>query len=123
MLLIVAALTPQELASLHRAAGELGLDPLVEVHDEQELAIALETGAEIVGINNRDLRDFTVDMGRTESLLEAIPPGVLVVSESGIGRPEQLRTLQEQGVHAVLVGELLMRAGDPAGALEALLSL
>jgi indole-3-glycerol phosphate synthase len=120
VLLIVAALTPQELVSLRRAALDLGLEALVEVHDEQELEIALAAGAEIVGINNRDLRDFTVDVGRTEGMLDAIPPGVLVVSESGIARPEQLRRLQERGVDAVLVGELLMRAPDPAGALEAL---
>jgi indole-3-glycerol phosphate synthase len=123
VLLIVAALPPQELASLHRAVRELGLEALVEVHDEGELEIALGAGAEIVGINNRDLRDFSVDVGRTESLLDAIPPGVVVVSESGIARPEQLRRLQERGVHAALVGELLMRAGDPAGALAGLLSL
>jgi indole-3-glycerol phosphate synthase len=117
VLLIVAALAPGELASLHADAWALGLDVLVEAHDEHELAAALDAGAEIVGINNRDLRDFSVDVGRTERLLDAIPPGVIVVSESGIVAPEQLAALRERGVHAVLVGELLMRAEDPAAAL------
>jgi indole-3-glycerol phosphate synthase len=120
VLLIVAALSPPELAALHGEAGALGLDALVEVHDERELSAALEAGAEIVGINNRDLRDFSVDVGRTERLLDSVPAGVVVVSESGIAAPEQLRALRERGVHAVLVGELLMRAEHPEAALRRL---
>ena len=97
MLLIVAALTDAELAALSAAAAELGLDVLVEVHDEGELERAAAHGPEIVGVNNRDLRDFSVDVSRTERLLEMMPPGALVVSESGISSPEQLAALEETG--------------------------
>jgi len=120
VLLIVAALPAAELASLYGAARALGLDVLVEVHDREELHRALELGAEIVGINNRDLRDLSVDLGRTEALIGEVPPGVTVVSESGIAGAEQVRRLRERGVHAVLVGESLMRAADPAAAVRAL---
>jgi indole-3-glycerol phosphate synthase len=122
VLLIVAALAPGELASLHATARELGLDVLVEVHDREELQRALVLEAEIVGINNRDLRDFSVEIARTEMLLEEIPSGVTIVSESGIGGAAQVRRLHERGVDAVLVGESLMRAPDPAAALEGLIS-
>ncbi len=122
VLLIVAALAPAELASLHGAARAIGLDVLVEVHDREELHSALEVGADIVGINNRDLRDFSVDLERTARLMDDLPPGVTVVSESGIAAASQLRRLAERGVHAVLVGESLMRAADPAAALRALRS-
>jgi len=120
VLLIVAALEASELASLHAAAQEFGLDVLVEVHDRDELATALGLGAEIVGVNNRDLRDFSVDVARTEALMDDVPGGVIVVSESGIARAEQLWRLRERGVQAVLVGESLMRSADPAAALTAL---
>jgi indole-3-glycerol phosphate synthase len=122
VLLIVAALPPLELASLYRAARAMGLDVLVEVHDREELSRALALDADIVGINNRDLRDFSVDVHRTERLMSEVPTGVTVVSESGIANAEQLRTLYEQGVQAVLVGELLMRSADAAGSLRALRS-
>lgn len=117
VLLIVAALAPKQLAELRAQAHELGLDALVEVHDESELEIALAAGAEIVGINNRDLRDFTVDVERTFALLVHMPDGMIVVSESGISSHEQLQRLESAGVSAVLVGESLMRAQDPAAAL------
>ncbi|MEA2315685.1 MAG: indole-3-glycerol phosphate synthase [Solirubrobacteraceae bacterium] len=120
VLLIAAALEPSDLAALYGRARTIGLDVLVEVHDRRELHDALSIGAEIVGINNRDLRDFTVDVQRTERLIADVPRGVLVVSESGIVAPEQLARLRERGVHAVLVGESLMRAHDPAAALAAL---
>jgi indole-3-glycerol phosphate synthase len=120
VLLIVAALAPAELASLHELACALGLDVLVEVHDRAELARALELEAELVGINNRDLRDFSVDLERTELLMDEIPAGVTVVSESGIAGAEHVRRLGERGVQAVLVGESLMRAADPAAALREL---
>ena len=120
VLLIVAALSPKQLVSLHAKATALGLDALVEVHDERELETALGAGAQIVGVNNRDLRDFTVDVERTFALLEHMPKDVLVVSESGIGAPEQLLRLGAAGVSAVLVGESLMRASDPAVALRRL---
>jgi indole-3-glycerol phosphate synthase len=120
VLLIVAALEPGALLALHEDARALGLDVLVEVHDGEELQRALSVGAEIVGINNRDLRDFSVDVERTARLMGAIPDGVMVVSESGIATAEQLDKLQQAGVAAVLVGESLMRAPDPAAALRAL---
>jgi indole-3-glycerol phosphate synthase len=121
VLLIVAALGQAQLASLHDAARAVGLDALVEVHDRQELHRALEVGAEIIGVNNRDLRDFSVEVERTEVLMEDIPDGVTVVSESGIAYAEQVRRLRKRGVHAVLVGESLMRSADPAAALRELL--
>ncbi|HEX4564066.1 MAG TPA: indole-3-glycerol phosphate synthase TrpC, partial [Solirubrobacteraceae bacterium] len=120
VLLIVAALPLEELAALHARALELGLDPLVEVHDADELAGALEVGAELIGVNNRDLRDFTVDVARTSLLVRQVPAGVTVVSESGIASAMQVRALGREGVSAVLVGESLMRAEDPEAALRAL---
>jgi indole-3-glycerol phosphate synthase len=120
VLLIVAALGDTELASLHEQALNLGLDVLVEVHDRDELERALSLGAKLIGINNRDLRDFSVDLGRTFQLLDAIPRDVSVISESGITEHAQLERLRSSGVRAVLVGERLMRAADPARALEGL---
>jgi len=121
VLLIVAALEPETLRSLHEQARKIGLDVLVEVHDRAELALAAAAGAEAVGINNRDLRDFSVDLRRTERLLGDVPAGLPVVSESGISEHEQLLRLGENGIQAVLVGETLMRASDPAAAVQALL--
>jgi indole-3-glycerol phosphate synthase len=123
VLLIVAALDQPTLLDLHKQARELGLDVLVEVHDRAELARANEAGAELIGINNRDLRDFSVDLERTFALLEHVPDGGVVVSESGIATAAQLRRLEERGVQAVLVGETLMRSPDPQDALRALLWL
>jgi indole-3-glycerol phosphate synthase len=120
VLLIVAALAPAELGALYQQARALGLDVLVEIHDREELEVALALGADVIGVNNRDLRDFSVDVERTERLMEHVPAGVSVVSESGIATPAQLRSLQARGVQGVLVGESLMRAGDPAAALQAL---
>jgi indole-3-glycerol phosphate synthase len=118
VLLIVAALGPGELESLHAGARAIGLDVLVEVHDGEELESALSLGADLIGINNRDLRDFSVDMDRTTRLMGAIPPSVTVVSESGIATAEDLESLQRVGVRGVLVGEALMRAPDPEAALR-----
>jgi indole-3-glycerol phosphate synthase len=120
VLLIVAALEQLQLQSLHEAAHALGLDVLVEVHDRSELERALDAGAQIIGINNRDLRDFSVDVERTERLIGRMPAEVTVVSESGIASAEQLERLQGLGVHAVLVGESLMRSPDPEAALRRL---
>ncbi len=122
VLLIVAALSDPDLVSLHAKACALGLDVLVEVHDREELDRALELDARLIGVNNRDLRDFTVDMQRTLLLRDAIPDGVVVVSESGIATAEQLQLLERERVDAVLVGESLMRAPDPERALRVLLS-
>lgn len=120
VLLIVAALTDSELTELHAAAGGLNLDVLVEVHDRAELERAVAAGARIIGVNNRDLRDFSVDLSRTESLLESMPEGATVVSESGIRDAGQVARLHGQGVAAVLVGETLMRSADPQRTLSAL---
>jgi indole-3-glycerol phosphate synthase len=119
-LLIVAALERGELASLYDRARAIGLEVLVEVHDRGELRDALAVGADTIGINNRDLRDFTVDVGRTEQLIGGVPAGVAVVSESGIATAQQVSRLGRAGVHAVLVGESLMRAPDPEAAVRAL---
>jgi indole-3-glycerol phosphate synthase len=120
VLLIVAALEPPELARLHRDALGLDLDVLVEVHDEEELERALEVDAEIIGINNRDLTDFSVDVDRTYELMADIPAGKLAVSESGFSAREQIDALDRVGVDAVLVGEALMRAPDIEAACRAL---
>jgi indole-3-glycerol phosphate synthase len=119
VLLIAAALDPSELSSRARA---LGLEVLVEVHDHPELDTALAAGPAIIGINNRDLRDFTVDLERTSRLVGDIPDGVIIVSESGIRSPEQVAELEQLGVHAVLVGESLMRSGKPQQAIATLLA-
>ena len=114
MLLIVAALDDDDLTALHREALALDLDVLVEVHDEDELTRALEVvDADVIGINNRDLADFSVDVERTYELLSDVPAGKTVVSESGFHTREQLDDLERVGVDAVLIGESLMRAPDP----------
>lgn len=120
VLLIVAALSVSDLALLHDTAEGLGLDVLVEVHDSKELEAAVASGAGLIGVNNRDLRDFSVDISRTSQLLREMPPDTTVVSESGISTPDQLRELEAQGVAAVLVGETLMRASDPEEELRIL---
>jgi indole-3-glycerol phosphate synthase len=120
VLLIVAALEPEVLAQLHREARALDLDVLVEVHDEDELQGALEVDADVIGINNRDLGDFTVDIQRTYELLSDVPAGKTVVSESGFSRREELDDLDRVGVDAVLVGESLMRAEDVEAACREL---
>ncbi|MGB2710458.1 MAG: indole-3-glycerol phosphate synthase TrpC [Conexibacter sp.] len=120
ILLIVAALEPRELERLHAEALALDLDVLVEVHDERELDVALELDADVIGINNRDLTDFSVDLARTFELLTDVPAGKVVVSESGITTREQLDELERVGVDAVLVGEALMRAPDVEAACRAL---
>jgi indole-3-glycerol phosphate synthase len=113
VLLIVAALEDGPLASLYEAAGGLDLDCVVEVHNERELERALEVDAEVIGINNRNLDDFTVDVGVTKELMADIPAGATVVAESGISERVTLEELEEIGVDAVLIGEALMRAEDP----------
>jgi indole-3-glycerol phosphate synthase len=112
ILLIVAALEPDALLELHREARALDLDVLVEVHDEEELEAALDVEAEVIGINNRNLSDFSVDIERTYELLADIPAGKTVVSESGFSTREQLDDLERVGVDAVLIGETLMRSPD-----------
>jgi indole-3-glycerol phosphate synthase len=121
ILLIVAALDPEDLAALYAEARGLDLDVMVEVHDEAELETALETvDADVIGINNRDLTDFSVDVERTYELLSDVPAGKTVVSESGFHTREQLEELERVGIDAVLIGETLMRAPDPETALREL---
>jgi len=120
ILLIVAALEFDDLAELYREARDLDLDVLVEVHDEEELETALEVDADVLGINNRDLADFSVDIERTYDLLSDVPAGKTVVSESGFSSREELEALDRVGVDAVLVGETLMRAPDVEAACRML---
>jgi indole-3-glycerol phosphate synthase len=112
ILLIVAALDGDALTRLGALAGELGLAVLVEVHDEDELAVAAERGAAVIGINNRDLTTLAVDTERTFQLRPLVPAGTLVVAESGFRTRAELERLADAGVDAVLVGEALMRAPD-----------
>ena len=120
VLLIVAALDDAELADFHALAGELRLDALVEIHDEGELERALAAGATLVGVNQRDLVTFQVDHERAVRVGKAIPDDVLKVAESGIRGPDDAHALAEAGFDAILVGESLVTAPDPAVALAAL---
>jgi indole-3-glycerol phosphate synthase len=120
VLLIVAALDDAELADLHALAGEVGLDALVEVHDEAELERALAVGATLVGVNQRDLVTFRVDHDRAVRVGKAIPDDVVRVAESGVRGPDDAAALRDAGFDAVLVGESLVTAPDPAAALAAL---
>lgn len=120
VLLIAAALSDDDLHQLYHQALELGLTPLVEVHDANELQRVLAVRPMIVGINNRDLRTFRVDLETTFRLRLMIPPDVLVVAESGIRSPADIRRLAEAGVQAVLVGEALVTAPHPEELLHAL---
>ncbi len=121
VLLIVRALDPETLRALRERAAAQGLDALVEVHDEEELEIALDAGADLVGVNNRDLRTFKTDLAVTERLAPRLAAaGVAVVGESGIFTRDQIRRLESAGAHAVLVGEALMRQPDVARALRVL---
>jgi indole-3-glycerol phosphate synthase len=119
-LLIARILSEKELASLHSEALEMGLTPLVEVHDEEDLERALLVGATTIGINNRNLQTFTTSLDVTLSLLGRIPPGAIVVSESGIRTPEEVDRLGVAGVHGVLVGETFLRSPDPGQGARAL---
>lgn len=120
VLLICAILDDGELRAYRQLAKELGLDALVEAHDEYEVDRALNLGAEIVGVNNRDLRTFQVDMNNSICLRKMAPDNVVFVSESGIRTPEDIRLLYENKVDAVLIGETLMRSPDKKAALESL---
>ncbi len=122
VLLIVAALERRRLRDLLAVAKSRGVAALVEVHDEAETEAALEAGARIAGVNHRDLRNFAVDLGLTERLRKRMPGDVLVVAESGIHSPEDSRRMRDAGADAILVGEELMRAGDPAARIRELLA-
>lgn len=120
VLLICGLLDPQELKAYILLAKELGMDALVEAHDEQETMQALSCGARIIGVNNRDLRTFQVDTGNSLRLRRLAPPEVVFVSESGIRTPEDIRILRENHVDGVLIGETLMRSPDKGKALQIL---
>ncbi|HSX85886.1 MAG TPA: indole-3-glycerol phosphate synthase TrpC [Cellvibrio sp.] len=122
VLLIVSALEPQKLADLNTLAMELGLDVLVEVHDAAELEIALGLPNKLIGINNRNLHTFDVTLQTTFDLLDQIGPERIVVTESGILSPADVKVMREKNVNAFLVGEAFMRADDPGAALEAFFS-
>ncbi len=121
VLLIAAALPPAEFARLQRIARELGLDVLAEVHNEIELEMVLDLGADIVGVNSRNLKTFEIDAALARRLLSQLPPQVIRVAESGVRTAEDIRRLQEAGADAFLVGETLMRAASPGRALARLL--
>jgi indole-3-glycerol phosphate synthase len=121
VLLIVAVLAPGELAHLIEVTGSVGMAALVETHQEDELEAALRAGARLVGINNRNLKDFTVDLDTTYRLLPLVPTDVTVVSESGIRTSADLARMWGAGVHAALVGESLVTSPDPESRLQELL--
>jgi len=120
VLLIVAAYEDTLLRDLIAVTKSRGLAGLVEVHDERETAAALEAGAQAVGVNHRNLRDFSVDLGLTQKLRKLVPEKVVLVAESGIHGPEDARRMREAGADAILVGELLMRSTDPAAQIREL---
>jgi indole-3-glycerol phosphate synthase len=121
VLLIVAALDPAELVDLHRVAIELGLDALVEIHDEAELDAALAAEATLIGVNQRDLVSFDVDHARAARMAGVIPDTAVKVAESGVRGGADARSLAAAGYHAVLVGETLVTANDPAAAIGELI--
>lgn len=122
ILLIAAILPVERLRALREYAARFRMAALVEVHDEDELGPAIDSGAEIIGVNNRDLRTFTVSLETSLRLAERVPAGVVKVSESGIESAEHARRLRAAGYDALLVGEHLMKSPDPAAALRALTS-
>ncbi|MBQ9434063.1 MAG: indole-3-glycerol-phosphate synthase, partial [Synergistaceae bacterium] len=118
VLLICSLLGEKTLREYIGICDSLGLSALVEAHDESEVLSALKAGARIIGVNNRNLRDFSVDTGNSARLRKLIPEGVIFVSESGVKTPEDVRKIRESGADAVLVGEALMRADDKRAVLE-----
>ena len=121
ILLIVSILKDWEIRQLKTAAHRYGMDALVEVHDEEEARRAVFNGCDFIGINNRDLKTFNVDLGTTERIRKLLPADAIVVSESGVFTRDDARQLREAGADALLVGESLMRSGDAAGAIAELL--
>jgi indole-3-glycerol phosphate synthase len=122
VLLIVAALTPQELAALARRAAELDLDVLCEIHDERELQIATDAGCDLIGVNNRDLKTFNVDLETAFRLAAFIPKEAVSIAESGIHTGADIARLRVAGFSAFLIGESLMKAEKPGEALRNLLA-
>ena len=120
VLLIVAALGADQLQEYAGVAMEIGLDVLVETHDDEEMARALRTSSPLIGVNNRNLRDFTVSLDATLALRERVDGGRILITESGIHTREDVARLRAGGVHAFLVGEAFMRAADPGAELQRL---
>ena len=123
ILLIVAALDDDLLKRLYQEAKDFQLDVLVEVHDLPEMERALDLGADLIGINNRNLKTFTTDLGITEQLADEVPEETLLVSESGLKTIADAQRVLDTGANAVLIGESLMRADDPASAIREILGL
>ena len=123
VLLICSILSLQEIKRYIGICDELGLSALVEAHDEAEVKMAIEAGARIIGVNNRNLKDFSVDTGNSKRLRALIPNDILFVSESGVKGPEDIKAIKDMGADAALVGETLMRAADKSQKLKELKSL
>jgi indole-3-glycerol phosphate synthase len=117
-ILLIVAVLGKELKSFYKLATELGLNCLIEVHNREELEIALEAEAEIIGINNRDLRDFSVDLKTTEKFMKYIPKETVIVSESGIKTSDDILYLKSIGVNTVLIGETFMRNIEDIESIE-----
>ncbi|MDP3722950.1 MAG: indole-3-glycerol phosphate synthase TrpC [Candidatus Omnitrophota bacterium] len=122
VLLIARVLPEPLLVRCLQVAVRLGLEPFVEVHSEAELEIAVRAGAHVIGINHRDLTSFQLDLRLSERLVPRVPAGKLIVAESGIQTAEDVKRMQRLGVHAVLIGEALMTAADPAAKVRELFS-
>ncbi len=123
VLLICSLLTEQELAAYIKICDSMGMSALVEAHDEAEVQMAVRAGARLIGVNNRNLQDFSVDMENSRRLRELVPPETLFVAESGVKSAADVQKLREIGVDAVLVGEALMRAADRSAMLRELRGL
>ena len=122
VLLIAAALVQEDLVRLQARAGQLGLAALVEVHDDEELTRAVDSGARIIGVNNRNLRTLSVDVNASLRLVARLPRGVVAVSESGLQSSADLERLSVAGYHAFLIGERFMTDPDPAAAIRMLIA-
>lgn len=122
VLLICAILDDVQLKNFIAACDELGLSALVEAHDAKEIQRAIDSGARIIGVNNRNLKDFSVDMDNAKRLRELVPPEIIFVSESGVQSADDVRKVRELGADAVLIGEVLMRAADKKSKLDELKS-
>lgn len=120
VLLICSILSEQQISDYIAVCDSLGISALVETHDEREAEMAIRARARIIGVNNRNLKDFSVDTGNSRRMRELIPENILFVSESGVNGPEDIRILREAGADAVLIGETLMRAADKSAKLAEL---
>lgn len=120
VLLICSILTDEQIREYIKICDKLGISALVEAHDENEIKTALSSGARIIGVNNRNLKDFTVDTGNSRRMRELVPADIIFVSESGVKTPEDIKLLRESGADAVLIGETLMRADNKTAKLAEL---